>query len=187
MAARVKNLDIVSSGADTATAIPSAPFAKLMQFVRCNYDSVVVDLAGNLDPHSLEVMQNSERVFLVCTQELDSLHLARRKADALIRAGVGNRLGVVVNRFQASHSLDAARIASMLGVKVDIILPNDYKAAHESIRTGQNIDAKTPLGQAISQFAAKLGVVQAKEDAPSYRYLEHFSLPAMSFLSRLRA
>ena len=41
--------------------------------------SLCFDMSGNLERYSLEIMHESKRIFLVCTPEIPSLHLAREK------------------------------------------------------------------------------------------------------------
>jgi phosphoribosylformylglycinamidine synthase len=42
-----------------------------------------VDLSGNLERYSIEIMQDCKRIMLVCTPEIPSLHLAREKINFL--------------------------------------------------------------------------------------------------------
>ncbi len=51
-------------------------------------------MSGNLERYSLEIMHESKRIFLVCTPEIPSLHLAREKYLYLKQLDLGDRVGV---------------------------------------------------------------------------------------------
>ena len=79
-------LDVLHAGRiDPDFRIEPTQVRHLLDFARRNYRFVSVDLSGNLEGYSIEVMHESKRIFLVCTPEIPSLHLAREKLSFLDR------------------------------------------------------------------------------------------------------
>src|SRR5207253_2714241 len=70
----------------------------LIAFMRRNYKALCFDLSGNLEKYSIEIMEESKRILLVCTPEIPSLHLAREKLAFLKQLELDTRTSVVLNR-----------------------------------------------------------------------------------------
>jgi pilus assembly protein CpaE len=67
--AEVGNLHVLA-GSNGPMARPSnVPVRQMAEFWRPRYQAVFVDLSGDLDDCSLEVMRESKEIFLVCTAE----------------------------------------------------------------------------------------------------------------------
>ena len=66
--------------------------------MRRYYRLVAVDLSGNMERYSIEIMEQSRRIFLVTTAELSSLHLARERLNYLKILDLGDRIELVINR-----------------------------------------------------------------------------------------
>ena len=76
----VAKLDVLHSGPlNPNVSVEASQVHDLAQFWLRNYDVVCVDLSGNLERYSLEILRDSQQVFLVCTPEVPSLHLTREK------------------------------------------------------------------------------------------------------------
>ena len=77
---RFGGLDVVHAGVlSPEIRIQNFHIQNLLEYSRRNYKVVCADLSGNLEKYSLEIMQSSRKIFLVCTSEVSSLHLTREK------------------------------------------------------------------------------------------------------------
>src|SRR5262249_4920917 len=70
---RVGKMDVLHAGrVNPNLRIEQGQIRNLIQFMRRNYSTLCFDLSGNLERYSLEIMQESRRVLLVCTPEIPS-------------------------------------------------------------------------------------------------------------------
>jgi len=170
----VNHLDVLHAGRVTPNLqIEPADVRNLIHFVRLLYSAVCFDLSGNLEKYSLEVMQQSNRVLLVCTPEIPSLHLAREKLQVLRSLNLQDRLGVVLNRVHKRPIFGKQEVEDLLGVPVIASMPNDYHGVERATRAGKVVDPGSELGKEYAAFAA--GLVDAPEGAsePKRSYLEY--------------
>jgi Flp pilus assembly CpaE family ATPase len=150
----------------------------MVAFMRRNYKALCFDLSGNLEPYSLELMQESKRIVLVCTSELPSLHLAREKMQFLRTAGLDGRISVVLNRVHQKTPFNKNEVEKLLEAPVVDVFPNDYVAVNLALAAGTAVPAPSTLGLAFSSFAANL--IKEKISQPDGRkskFLDFFTIP----------
>lgn len=129
---------------------------QLVSFLRRLYDCICLDHSGNLERLSIEMMRLSRQVFLVCTPEIPSLHLARQRLQFLHEMEIGKNVSVLLNRSQKGAMISKTSIESMLGVPVFMELPNDYRVVHKSALSGAHCDSTTTLGRQLDLLAASI-------------------------------
>ena len=96
-----------------------------------------MDLSGNLERYSLEIMQEAKRIFLVVTPEIPSLHLAREKLNFLTHLDLGDRVSVLLNRSHKRSVVSPAQIENLLGAPVMMNFANDYQGVHKALQAGK--------------------------------------------------
>ena len=134
-------------------------YFRLLEFVMGKYTSILVDLPELVNPASLEIVRRSRLVFVVCTPEVPSLKLARRRCDELAAYGIpGERIRVVLNRW---HKLEIGRndVEAFLEHPVQAILPSDYHVLRTAAVDGKCLTESSALGRAFLDLAR--GVVGA--------------------------
>jgi Flp pilus assembly CpaE family ATPase len=131
-------------------------YQKLLSFVSARYDSVIVDLPEVVNDATEALVTRARRVFVVCTNELTSLFLARRRLYELSTRGVDeSRLGLILNRYtDAFESVE--QIQELVGREITAVLPNDYGRVREATLGGGLVDAASPLGRAYVSLAQTL-------------------------------
>ncbi len=118
--------DILHSGGVNPQAYLEAPQVQgLIDFARAAYNALCFDLSGNMERHSLLVMQESKRVFLVCNPEPCSLFLGREKVEFLRTMGLGDRVSVIVNRADQALAVPPVKVEQFLGVPLAASLRDD--------------------------------------------------------------
>jgi pilus assembly protein CpaE len=141
------------------------------------YDWVVSDLPpavfGGMEP----VIEESEGVFLVCTPDLVSMHLARRRCEELRRLGLGQDVvKLVVNR-EVGVNYKPEEIRSLVGTPVARTLPNDYRSVNAAWIEGRLVADNCDLGKLLQRFALDvLAGAEPTEQAAAKR------LPVPKFL-----
>jgi pilus assembly protein CpaE len=128
----------------------------LVSFLRRYYRMVAVDLSGNMEKYSIEIMEESRRIYLVTTAEISSLHLARERYNYLRTLDLQDRIELVLNRSQKRGTIDIKAIESLLGAPVKIALPNDYQGVSRALTAGKPVDSKSELGREFHRLACSL-------------------------------
>jgi pilus assembly protein CpaE len=156
--------------------IEPAQVRHLLEFVRRNYHAVCIDLSGNMEKYSIEVMHESKRIFLVCTPEIPSLHLAREKYQYLRGLDLGDRVSVLLNREQKRNVISSAQVEKLLGMPVHMSFPNDYVGVHRALTDGRHVDSNSELGKQFSKLARSLADRPAVKGEAPKKFLEYFSV-----------
>ncbi len=181
-----EGMDILHAGPlNPNLRIEPSQIRNLVAFMRRNYGALCFDLSGNLEKYSLELMQESKRILLVCTPEMPSLHLAREKMAFLRKLDLDHRVAVVLNRTHKRSFLQEQEVAEMVGTPVIQTFPNDYPAVQRSLTNGTLLPAASGLGAAFTDFAGLLAEqkVPTRQSSPRRKFLEFVS-SAPSLISR---
>jgi pilus assembly protein CpaE len=130
------------------------------------FQYAIADLPDPLFSSSRAILKMSDRVYLVCTPEITSLHLARRKAQQLRDAGVSNdRLGLLVNRVGSWGSFQPSEVQRVVGVPVVWTLDNEYASLHEATLAGGLVAEDSSLGKQFEGFADYMRTTLQKTSA----------------------
>jgi pilus assembly protein CpaE len=101
-------------------------------------------------------MRESKRIFLVCTPEINALHLARRKYRFLQTQDLGDRVSLLVNRVDNHSGMSADEIQEMVGLAPMMMLPNNYVEVQRALSAGTHVDSAFAFGRQCSELAHRL-------------------------------
>lgn len=180
----IDKLDVLHAGQiNPGLRIDPTQIRNLVSFMRRNYTSLCFDLSGNLERYSIEIMQESKHVLLVCTPEIPSLHLAREKLQYLRSVDLEPRTMVLLNRMSKKPLFTASQVAEIVGVPVVASLANDYVGINQATASGAFVEPKSDLGKQIAQLAARLIEARMPAFGNKKKFIEKFSvsssLPAL--------
>ena len=179
----VAKLDVLHSGPmNPNVRVEPSQVHDVAQFWLRNYDVVCVDLSGNLERYSLEILRDSQQVFLVCTPEVPSLHLTREKLAFLKTLDLDSRVAIVLNRVSKQSLLTPQQVQDVLGVPVMHNFINDYQAVNTATRAGEFVDPKSKLGMQFTDLAASLLNKPRVETASKRKFLEFLSAPTQALV-----
>jgi pilus assembly protein CpaE len=173
-------LDILHAGNINPTLqVDPERISSLISFVRRLYGTVCFDLPGNLDQLTMEVLKETRRIFLVCTPEVSSLHIARQKLAFLSKYDLAGRVEILLNRDKAKSAFSAEGVRETLGMPVRWSFPNDYVGVTRAVTEARSVDAASELGRQIQKFAdwliEKPHVVESRP--AGRKFLDFFSIP----------
>jgi len=173
------NLDVMHAGpANPAVRLDPGPLGELIRFLKRNYQAVCFDLSGNLERYSIEIMNGSRHIVIVCTPEVPSLHLAREKFAYLTNLGLEKRILFALNRTMRSSTFTKSQVEDILEAPVFASFSHDPAAFQEGATRGKSLDLISRLGQECLEFVDKLPKSGAPKPRPGQsRFLEFFSLP----------
>ena len=128
----------------------------MIEFVRRHYQAICLDLSGILEKYSVELLHESKEIFLVCTPEVPSLHLAREKLHFLRGLELDTRVKVLLNRAQRNSLIPVSEVQKVLGVPVYMSFPNDYLGVHRALTSGKHVSPGSELGAGFGALAAAI-------------------------------
>jgi pilus assembly protein CpaE len=163
-------IDVLHSGGVNPQAFfDAAQFQGLIDFARTSYNALAFDLSGNMERHSLQVMEESKLVFLVCNPEPGSLFQAREKLEFLRERGLADRVWVILNRSDQALAVPRDGVESFLGVPVAACFSDDTFWVNVSVAGATSVvgDVKgknSKLAREFRNFARAL--VQNSRNSP---------------------
>jgi pilus assembly protein CpaE len=175
-------LDVLPAGKiNPGFRIEPVQIRSLLDFARRQYQVICLDLSGNLEKYSIEIQHESRRIFLVCTAELPSLHLAREKLAFLRSIELEDRVDIVMNRVGKRDVVTAAEVEKLLGRPIRFSFPNDYRGIHQALASGKPADSGTDLGKRFLSAARELLSKPGSEETGKRRFVQYFSLRPASY------
>jgi len=180
LVSKFEQLEVLNAGPlNPSYRIEPGQIQNLVAFMRRNYQVLCFDLSGNLERYAIELMQESRRVFMVCTPEVPSLHLAREKLQFLRKIELDSRVSILLNRVPKRPLLTKNQVEDVLGVAVTQVFPNDYHGVSSASTKGTVVALNSELGRAFAQFADKLVEEKKPEfESGKRKFLEFFTAPA---------
>jgi pilus assembly protein CpaE len=179
MVTTIDRLDVLHAGKlNPDFRIEPTQIRHLMEFMRRNYNVLCFDLSGNLEKYSLEIMHEAKKIFLVCTPEIPSLHLAREKYVYLKQLDLGDRVSVLLNRAQKRPLITPQQIEQLLGLPVSTTFCNDYHGVQRAVTEGRWVESGSDLGKQFNNLAqSMLETKQSSTGADGKkRFIEFFSV-----------
>ena len=152
-----EGLDVLHAGKVSPTgSLDSEVLLTLMDFWRAAYDVICFDFSGNLEQFSLDAMRYADRIFLVSTSEVTSLHLLMEKVQLLRASGTIDRVQVVQNRKAPHDDLTKRQIEKLIGMPICKVFRNSYSETLAASKEGRAVRANSALGVEFKAFAAEL-------------------------------
>lgn len=171
-----QNLDVLSSGDfNPEFRIEVAQIRQLLDFARRHYRAICVDLSGNMEYYSLDLMRESKRILLVSTPEINSLHLARKKYQFLQKQDLGERVSLLLNRVDDGAGIPPAQTKDLVGLPPVMMFPNNYDEIQTALTAGKPADPHSHFARQCGELACWLLEKNNKPTQPRGRVLEFLS------------
>jgi pilus assembly protein CpaE len=125
----------------------------LFSSAKSAYPLVVADMPPAMYSSSREVLGLADEVYVVCTPEIASVHLARRRVEELLRIGVArDALKLVLNRAGSHAWIGAEEVGQVAGLPVSALLGNEYRAVSRAVLEGGVVARRSTLGQQFGEL-----------------------------------
>lgn len=134
------------------------------------FDYVVIDSLMSIDPLYTATIQNADLNVIVMQLNVPSAKNAERFVGALRRMGIeGSKIRVVVNRFvKKGWEIDPNEVERALGLKINWMVPNDFKNAIAAINYGEPVVLRAPrseMSTSLIELSRELQLKQIKNAA----------------------
>jgi len=114
--------------------------ATTLEFLRSEYDYIIVDAPTAMDDTTLAIIDVSTSVYIVATPEVGAIRDLARYVDHLTQLdGATAKMQVVVNRVASRYAVNTEHIEKAIRVPVAIQLPNSYAELVRSANLGEPI------------------------------------------------
>lgn len=132
------------------------------------YKTVIADLPSSLSPTIAETARLAERLYLVCTPQLVSLHLARRRLDQMKALGVDlASVRLIVNRSNSKNAISKSTIEGALKMTIDFSVPNDYEAVNEAAVRGGLVASGSRLSESLETLTRHIFGIDGEPEQKS--------------------
>lgn len=154
LVAKAGALDVIHSGTLRLEGeLEEGRTKHLIDFARRNYGNIFIDFPGIFDHREIEALHECKKIFLVVTPEVPSLHLGKEKIAFLGKAGMKDRVEIVLNRHPKRPVIQLESVAEILGMPVQMAFGNHYQEVTRALTAGKPIDGTTELGADFTRFA----------------------------------
>jgi pilus assembly protein CpaE len=147
---------------ENAEKITAAQFTKVLQFLRQLYAYIVVDAGSYLNDITLSVLDDSDVIVLITTQDIPSIKDGRLFLDLMATMGIPlERVAFVMNRFNPRITITPEKVAESLKLAVAAVIPLDERVVIPSVNRGVPfmLDNKTqPSAKGVIALAEALRV-----------------------------
>jgi pilus assembly protein CpaE len=163
-------VDLLRAGKATpGNRIDRAQFQRLLNYMELRYPLTFVDLSGNWEGYSVDALERSSVIFLVCTTDLASLHQAHRNMELFEDMGIRGRVQVILNRAAYHNGLDKQAVETILGMKPIASLPNAFVHLQKAMKDGTRVAPESAFGLAVNRLVQEIlkdsrGAGAPKED-----------------------
>ncbi len=127
--------------------IDTESVARTLEFLRGEYDYVIVDCPSSLEGATLAAVDASSNVYLVATPEIGAIRDLSRFVDNLMQVeGTTEKMQVVINRVASRYAVNVEHIEKAIRLPVAIRLPNTYAELVRSANLGEPISLTDEIG-----------------------------------------
>jgi Flp pilus assembly CpaE family ATPase len=166
-------LDVLTAGKRTpGFRIDALQIRYLLDFARRNYKAICLDLSGILEKFSVEILHEAKMIFLVCTPEVPSLHLAREKLRFLRGLDLHSRVKILLNRAQQRTLIPIGEVEKLLGLPVFMSFPNDYIGVHKALTSGKHVSSASELGKGFRALAESIRGIKPPAEPSKPGFME---------------
>lgn len=138
---------------------PSEAIERTMEFLRSQYEFVLVDCPPVLSDQNLVVMNQADRICIVVTPEIPALRNAARLLEYLGRIDYpSEHAWVVINRHARNGPITDAQVEKAIRKAVYRRIPNQYGEVIKSVNLGKPLllESRSEFLRAINEWAEAL-------------------------------
>ncbi|MDP2974785.1 MAG: response regulator, partial [Anaerolineales bacterium] len=122
---------------ENAEKVTAGQFSQVLKYLRQLYAYVVVDTCTSLNDITLSVLDASDVIVLVATQEFPSIKNSRLFLDLMITMGIPlDKIAFVMNRYDKRNTITPEKVAENLKQEVVAVIPLDERVVISSVNRG---------------------------------------------------
>ena len=159
-------LDVLPApdGVDSPRHVPIDAMQRILEFLRAQYEFVVVDCFPALTEEVMTVIDMADQLFLVATPEIPALRNVARHLEFFGRFDYPrDKVRVVINRHMKGGAITDAQIEKAIRKNIYWKVPNQYNEVIRAINNGDplSVSPKSDLMISMTEWTASLTGSQA--------------------------
>lgn len=139
--------------------VSEAALESTLDFLREEYDLVLVDCAPGLNAYNVGAVDRADGVFLVAAPELPSVRNLVRYLEHLKRYNCPpEKTKVIINRYDKRSAIREDQIEKTIRASIAFLVPNSYAEVINAINSGNpiSINARTELAETFRRWIGTL-------------------------------
>jgi len=139
--------------------VPESAVESTIDFLREEYDLVLIDCAPGLNAYNVGAIDRSDAVFVIAAPELPSVRNLVRYLEHLKRFNCPKeKTRIIINRYDKRSAIREDQIEKTIRMPVTLLVPNSYTEVVNAINTGTpiSINARTELAATLRQWVETL-------------------------------
>ena len=146
-------------GVDAPRRAGSEALQRIMEFLRVQYEFVVVDCSPGLDEETMAVIDLADYLYLVATPEIPSLRNVARHLEFFGRYDYPrDKIRVIINRHMKGSTITDAQIEKAIHKNIYWKIPNQYAEVIKAINNGDplSIAPRSELMRSLNEWVESL-------------------------------
>lgn len=141
-------LDLLSSPdlGQSARQMHPDDVASTMEYLRSEYDFVIVDCDDPADEVTRAIIASSSQLYLVATPDITAIRDLSRHVDDLSRMESSPQIQVVINRYSSQFAVSLEEIEKAIRMPVSFSIPNNYIELVRSANLGEPVSLEGRSG-----------------------------------------
>jgi pilus assembly protein CpaE len=140
--------------------IAAADVGKLLGVLRKHYDRVIVDGVRGFDEMSLAVLDASQMVLMVLTQDVPAVRNGQRCLELFGRLGYDqHKIKLILNRYLKASKITLEVVAETLKIQVAHTISNDFVSIIDAINRGVLLMEAAPKAKLTQDIVDMVSVV----------------------------
>ena len=139
--------------------VPESAVEATIDFLREEYDLVLIDCAPGLNAYNVGAIDRSDAVFVIAAPELPSVRNLVRYLEHLKRFNCPKeKTRIIINRYDKRSAIREDQIEKTIRMPITLLVPNSYTEVVSAINSGTPISIKTrtELATALRQWVETL-------------------------------
>jgi len=160
---------------------PERGTALLLGCARKAYKTIVVDLPGEMRDYEIDTLRRAAECFLVCTPDIDVMHMAQRKSVQLRTLQLEKKTSVILNRSGKMGFVSTRDVESILQLPVRFSVANAEKELVEATRMAAALEGRGSAATQIENIARCLLPSETSNTQEPFprRFMDFFSVGGM--------
>jgi pilus assembly protein CpaE len=167
-----------SGKVEEAESVRPTDVVGLLDFLRRHFDRLIVDGTRGFDDLSLAVLDASQQIVMVLTQDVPAVRSTKRCLELFRRVGYDERkIKLVLNRYQKASKITPDVIAETVGLDVVHTVSNDFASSIDAINRGLLLADVAPRSKLTKDIEALAPIVAGapRDDGRRRGFLRLFS------------
>ena len=141
-------LDLLSSPevGQSARALHPDDVMQTLDFLRTEYDFVIVDCDNSADELTRAIVAASSQVYVVATPDITAIRDLSRYVDELSRTDDASKLHIVINRYSSQFAVSLDEVEKAIRLPISFSVPNNYIELVRSANLGVPVSPEGKSG-----------------------------------------